>query len=71
MKGFALIVAVVTIMIASAGCVSRAGPFVTNVSAGPNGTWAVERCTVEYNPWTGGIQTGQCTASAAIGGRGD
>jgi hypothetical protein len=31
------------------GCVSRAGPFVTNISSAGNGRLYVQRCYVEYS----------------------
>ena len=44
------------------GC-SRAGPFVTNISADGAGGLVIERCAVEFNGWTGTVSNTDCTSS--------
>jgi hypothetical protein len=43
------------------GCVSHAGPFVTNVRYDGNGSLIVDRCTADFNSFTNDISTGDCT----------
>lgn len=44
------------------GCVSTAGPFVTNISVAGPGVLRVERCDVEFSPWGyNHIENGECS----------
>ena len=52
--GLALLVGAVLMV---AGCVSTAGPFVTNISSDGQGGLVVEKAMVEYNQWTERITT--------------
>ena len=45
------------------GCVSTAGPFVTNISSDGHGGLVVEKAMVEYNYWTSTVSTKNVTTS--------
>ncbi len=42
---------------------STAGPFVTNVSSDGDGNLNIEKCTVQFNGFTGVISNKDCTNS--------
>ena len=39
------------------GCVSTAGPFVTNISSDGRGGLVIEKAMVEYSQWSDGVTT--------------
>ena len=43
------------------GCVSRAGPFVTNVAYTPDGRLLVDRCYAEYDDFGKNLSNQDCT----------
>lgn len=46
------------------GCISTAGPYVTNLTPGPRGTINVEKCTVKYSSLFGGsVEKGDCATT--------
>lgn len=55
----------------STGCVSRAGPFVTNISAAGPGTLNVEKCMVEWSYLSESMQMGECTTHVVSITQGD
>lgn len=46
-----------------AGCTSRAGPFVTNVSSDGHGNLIVEKCMVELQRQINTVQNTDCTTT--------
>jgi hypothetical protein len=53
----------VALALASVGCISRSGPYVTNISLAGRDKLLVERCFVEYNAFLARTATGRCTTS--------
>lgn len=42
------------------GCVSRAGPFITNISKSDAGVLVIEKCFAEFNSFLGSASNGDC-----------
>ena len=57
-----LFASIATINISSTR-VTRA-PYVTNISSDGNNGINVEKCTVEFNSFTGNVSTGNCTTQS-------
>ena len=57
-------VASAIVLIGVAGCTSRAGPFVTNVSSDGRGNLVIEKCMVELQRQISTVQNTDCTATA-------
>lgn len=52
------------IVVFVSGCVSNAGPYVTNISSDGNNGIIVEKCMVRFNSFNNGsVSTGECTSS--------
>jgi len=49
-----------------AGCVSTAGPFVTNISSDGHGGLVVEKCMVSFNEFTSTVSNGDCTSTTIV-----
>jgi len=48
------------------GCVSTAGPFVTNISSDGRGGLVVEKCMVTYNDFNSTLENGDCTSTTIV-----
>lgn len=48
------------VLLATTGCVSTAGPFITNVLPAGDGRVSIEKCKVNYNKFSNTISMGQC-----------
>jgi hypothetical protein len=46
--------------LAAIGC-SHAGPYVQNIRVDMDGNLTVDKCLIEYNGWTGGLGSTECT----------
>lgn len=42
------------------GCISRAGPYVTNISNDGDGFITVERCMAKFDPWMSTVTNDSC-----------
>lgn len=62
-------VALAVVAIGIAGCTSRAGPFVTNVSSDGRGNLVVEKCMVELQRQISTVQNTDCTTTSIALGR--
>jgi type IV secretion system protein VirB7 len=52
----------IVVFLLMAGC-SHAGPYVTGISPAGNQGLLVEKCSVQMNPFTGKVSTGNCNTS--------
>ncbi len=57
------IVIALTVLLALAGCASRAGPFVTSISSDGNGGLVVEKCMAKFDPWMSTVNNDNCTST--------
>ena len=48
------------------GCVSTAGPFVTNISSDGRGGLVVEKCMVTYNDFNSTLENTDCTSTTIV-----
>jgi hypothetical protein len=44
------------------GCVTDAGPFVTDVVPNGQGGYSVKQCKVRFNPWSSKVRNYRCDA---------
>jgi hypothetical protein len=59
-KNFVFVCALVVL----AGCSSKAGPFVTNISSDGAGGLIIEKCMAKFDPWMSTVNNDSCTSTS-------